>query len=153
AAVSTVANGGMRVQPYLVEKITDQEGSVVKEFAPQTKQRVISTTTASTVGRMMEGGAVEGGTRTNAAVDGYRVAARTGTAQKAEPVTKGYSVDKRTASFVGFVPVEQPRMTILVVVDEPKTSPYGGVVAAPAFSAIAQQSLAYLHVAPTQARK
>jgi cell division protein FtsI (penicillin-binding protein 3) len=89
AAVSAVANGGVRVQPYLVEKITDQDGSVVKEFVPQVKQRVISATTASTVARMMEGVAVEGGTGTNAAVDGYRVAGKTGTAQKADPVTKG----------------------------------------------------------------
>jgi cell division protein FtsI (penicillin-binding protein 3) len=86
-------------------------------------------------------------------VDGYRVAGKTGTAQKADPVTKGYSLDKRTASFVGFIPAEQPRLTILVIIDEPKTSPYGGVVAAPAFSAIARQSLCYLRVPPTQPLK
>jgi cell division protein FtsI (penicillin-binding protein 3) len=97
---------------------------------------------------MMEGVTVEGGTGTNAAVDGYRVAGKTGTAQKVDPVTHGYSVDKRTASFVGFVPVNDPKLTILVVIDEPKTSPYGGVVAAPAFGAIAQQALCYLKVAP-----
>ena len=84
----------------------------------------------------------------NAAVEGYRVAGKTGTAQKVDPVTRGYSADKRTASFVGFVPANNPRLTILVVVDEPKTSPYGGVVAAPAFSAIAQQTLCYLKVPP-----
>jgi cell division protein FtsI (penicillin-binding protein 3) len=89
----------------------------------------------------------------NAAVEGYRVAGKTGTAQKVDPVTKGYSVDKRTASFVGFIPADNPRLVILVVVDEPKTSPYGGVVAAPAFSAIAQQSLCYLKVTPDPALK
>lgn len=89
----------------------------------------------------------------NAAVEGYRVAGKTGTAQKVDPITKGYSVDKRTASFVGFVPAGNPRLTILVVVDEPKTSPYGGVVAAPAFSAIAQQTLCYLKVPPDKVIK
>jgi cell division protein FtsI (penicillin-binding protein 3) len=100
------------------------------------------------VEKMMEGVAAEGGTGTNAAVEGYRVAGKTGTAQKVDPLTHGYSVDKRTASFIGFVPADNPRLTILVVVDEPKTSPYGGVVAAPAFSAIALQSLCYLKVPP-----
>jgi cell division protein FtsI (penicillin-binding protein 3) len=81
-------------------------------------------------------------------VEGYRVAGKTGTAQKVDPVTKGYSATKRTASFIGFVPADKPRLTILVMIDEPKTSPYGGVVAAPAFSAIALQSLCYLKVPP-----
>jgi cell division protein FtsI (penicillin-binding protein 3) len=103
--------------------------------------------------RMMEGVATEGGTGMNAAVEGYRVAGKTGTAQKVDPVTRGYSVDKRTASFVGFIPADNPKLVILVVVDEPKTSPYGGVVAAPAFSAIAQQSLCYLKVPPDPALK
>ena len=89
----------------------------------------------------------------SASVEGYLVAGKTGTAQKVDPVTRGYSVDKRTASFVGFVPADNPRLTILVVVDEPKTSPYGGVVAAPAFSAIAQQTLCYLKVPPEQKMK
>jgi cell division protein FtsI (penicillin-binding protein 3) len=84
----------------------------------------------------------------SAAVDGFRVAGKTGTAQKVDPLTRGYSVNKRTASFVGFVPADKPRLTILVVVDEPKTSSYGGVVAAPAFRDIAQQTLCYLKVPP-----
>jgi len=91
---------------------------------------------------------VEGGTGTNAAVEGFRVAGKTGTAQKVDPVTRGYSLTKRTASFIGFVPADRPRLTILVMIDEPKTSPYGGVVAAPAFSSIALQSLCYLKVPP-----
>jgi cell division protein FtsI (penicillin-binding protein 3) len=82
-------------------------------------------------------------------VDGYLVAGKTGTAQKVDPMTKCYSATKRTASFVGFVPADNPRLAILVVVDEPKTSSYGGVVAAPAFREIAHQSLCYLKVPPT----
>ncbi|HEY5975338.1 MAG TPA: penicillin-binding protein 2, partial [Geobacteraceae bacterium] len=142
-AISAIANGGTLVKPFLVERVLDESGTVLKQFEPQQRQRVISPETARSVAKMMEGVAVEGGTGTNAAVDGFRVAGKTGTAQKVDPVTRGYSVDKRTASFVGFVPAERPRLTILVVVDEPKTSPYGGVVAAPAFSAIAQQTLCY----------
>jgi len=148
AAFSAVANGGMLMKPYLVEKITDAEGNILKEVTPQERHRVISPKTAKALAAMMEGVTVEGGTGTSASVDGYRVAGKTGTAQKVDPVTRGYSVDKRTASFIGFVPLNKPRLTILVVIDEPKTSPYGGVVAAPAFSAIAQQALCYLKVPP-----
>jgi cell division protein FtsI (penicillin-binding protein 3) len=75
------------------------------------------------------------------------VAGKTGTAQKVDSVTRRYGA-KRTASFVGFIPADKPRLTILVVVDEPRTSQYGGVVAAPAFRAIAQNSLAYMKVIP-----
>jgi cell division protein FtsI (penicillin-binding protein 3) len=152
-AMSAIANGGTLMQPYVVDRILDAKGNVVKQFSPASKQRVISPETARNVARMMEAVAAEGGTGTSASVDGFKVAGKTGTAQKADPVTKGYSIDKRTASFVGFVPADQPRLTILVVVDEPKTSPYGGVVAAPAFSAIARQSLCYLRVAPNQPLK
>jgi cell division protein FtsI (penicillin-binding protein 3) len=89
----------------------------------------------------------------SAAVDGYLVAGKTGTAQKVDPVTRSYSADKRTASFVGFIPADNPRLTILVIIDEPKTSPYGGVVAAPAFREIAQQALCYLNVPPAKSDK
>ncbi|HEX9022737.1 MAG TPA: penicillin-binding protein [Geobacteraceae bacterium] len=152
-AVSAVANGGLLMKPYLVEKITDENGAELEQTTPQVRRRVMSPETAATMARMMEGVTTEGGTGMNAAVEGYKVAGKTGTAQKVDPVTKGYSADKRTASFVGFVPSDNPRLTILVVVDEPKTSPYGGVVAAPAFNAIAQQSLCYLKVPPAKGMK
>jgi cell division protein FtsI (penicillin-binding protein 3) len=146
SAVSAVANGGNLMKPYLVDHIADDSGNVLKQFGPQVKRRVISPQTAKAVAGMLEGVVNEGGTGTGAAVDGYRVAGKTGTAQKVDPATRGYSAKKRTASFVGFVPLDKPRLAILVVVDEPTTSPYGGVVAAPAFSAIAQQTLCYLKV-------
>jgi len=145
-AVSAVANGGNLMKPYLVDRVTDDNGVVQKQFTPQVRRRVISAQTAKAVSGMLEGVVNEGGTGTNAAVDGYRVAGKTGTAQKVDPATHGYSAKKRTASFVGFVPLDKPRLTIFVVIDEPTTSPYGGVVAAPAFSAIAQQTLCYLKV-------
>lgn len=148
AAMSAIANGGVLMKPYLVEKISSENGDVLQEFGPTTRRRVISPKVAKTVTQMMESVTGPGGTGTSAAVEGYRVAGKTGTAQKVDPVTKGYSVDKRTASFIGFIPADKPRLTIMVVVDEPKTSPYGGVVAAPAFREIARQSLCYLQVPP-----
>ena len=148
AATGAVANGGNLMKPYLVDRITDDSGVVLKQFAPQLKRKVISAETAKSVAHMLEGVVSKDGTGFRAAVEGYRVAGKTGTAQKVDPATHGYSARKRTASFVGFVPLEKPRLVILVVVDEPQTSPYGGVVAAPAFSAIAQQTLCYLKVSP-----
>jgi len=153
AAFSAVANGGTLMKPFLVERISDENGNILQQFSPQARQRVISLETARTVARMMEGVTTEGGTGMNAALEGYRVSGKTGTAQKVDPITRGYSVDKRTASFIGFIPADDPRLTILVVIDEPKTSPYGGVVAAPAFKAIAQQSLCYLNVSPAKVDK
>lgn len=144
AGVSAVANGGVLMKPYLVERVVDDSGREVQRFQPQVVRRVISAETAGQVTRMMEGVVAAGGTGTKAAIEGFRVAGKTGTAQKVDPVSKGYSVSKRTASFVGFVPADKPQLTILVVIDEPKTSPYGGVVAAPAFREIAVNTLGYL---------
>jgi cell division protein FtsI (penicillin-binding protein 3) len=149
AAVSAIANGGTLMKPYLVEKISDDSGTVVRQFAPQIRRRVLSPATAQAMSKMMVGVTTEGGTGGNAAVDGYRVAGKTGTAQKVDALTKCYSANKRTASFIGFVPADRPRLAILVVVDEPKTNVYGGVVAAPVFREIALQSLCYLKVTPT----
>jgi len=146
SAVSAVANGGNLMKPYIVERILDDSGQEIQKFEPQTLHRVISADTAQQMTRMMESVTMNGGTGTNAAVEGFRVAGKTGTAQKADPVTHSYGA-KRTASFIGFIPADKPKLTILVVVDEPKTSQYGGVVAAPAFRAIAQNSLAYMKVA------
>lgn len=148
SAVSAVANGGVLMKPYIVERILDDSGREVQRFEPQALRRVISEDTSRKVARMMEGVTTSGGTGTNAAVDGFRVAGKTGTAQKVDPVTHGYSATKRTASFIGFIPADKPKLTILVVIDEPKTSPYGGVVAAPAFREIALNALCYLKVTP-----
>lgn len=147
SAISAIANGGMLMKPYLVERITDNNGQELQHIEPQTVRRVISAETATSITRMMEGVTQKGGTGTSAAVEGFRVAGKTGTAQKVDPAGRGYSATKRTASFVGFVPAEKPMLTILIVIDEPATSPYGGVVAAPAFREIAFNTLCYLKVA------
>jgi cell division protein FtsI (penicillin-binding protein 3) len=152
-AISAVANGGFLMKPYIVDRVTDDNGNVLQQFSPQTRRSVISQHTAYALTRMMEGVTDEGGTGIKASVEGYDVAGKTGTAQKVDPLTRAYSASKRTASFVGFVPAEHPRLTIVVVIDEPKTSSYGGIVAAPAFSEIALQSLCYLRVMPTKTVK
>lgn len=149
SAVSAVANGGNLMKPYVVEQIMDDNGQVVQQFGPQTLRRVISEDTSKKMTKMLESVTAEGGTGVNAALEYYRVAGKTGTSQKPDPVTRGYSKNKRIASFIGYVPSDKPKLTILVVIDEPTTSPYGGVVAAPAFREIAQSTLGYLKIAPT----
>ncbi|MDD2365566.1 MAG: penicillin-binding protein [Desulfuromonadaceae bacterium] len=149
SAMSAIANGGNLMKPYLVERIMNEDGTEVQHFEPQLVRRVISAETAAKVSKMMETVTAKGGTGTNAAVEGYRVAGKTGTAQKVDQVTRTYSLTKRIGSFVGFVPAENPKLTIAVIIDEPQGNKYGGVVAAPAFRNIARNSLAYLKVQPT----
>jgi cell division protein FtsI (penicillin-binding protein 3) len=148
SALSAIANGGNLMRPYLVEQILDDSGKVTQKFEPQVVRRVISPETARVMTKMMESVTGKGGTGTNAALDGYRVAGKTGTAQKVDPVTRTYSPTKRIGSFVGFVPADKPKLTIAVIIDEPQGVKYGGVVAAPAFRGIAQNSLAYLKIPP-----
>ncbi len=148
-ALSAIANGGNLMKPFIVEQILDDKGTVVQKFEPQVVRRVLSPESALTVTKMMETVTGEGGTGTKAALDGFRVAGKTGTAQKVDPVTRSYS-SKRIGSFVGFIPADKPKLTIAVIIDEPQGVKYGGVVAAPAFRSIAQNSLAYLKIQPNQ---
>lgn len=149
-ATAAIANGGLLMQPYLVERIVDGSGREQGFQEPNARNRVISEKTARQVRDMMVGVVEPGGTGTRAAVPGYRVGGKTGTAQKVDPVTGGYSVDKRVASFIGFVPAERPAMVILVTLDEPQGTTYGGVVAAPVFSRVAGQALRYLNIPPSE---
>ena len=146
-AYSTLANGGVRMKPYLVSKVVDPDGAVLVENGPVAVRRVVSEETAHTLVGMLEGVVTKEGTAPRARMDEYRVAGKTGTAQKVDPVAKGYS-DKRIASFIGMVPADAPRLVVAVVVDEPKTDVYGGMVAAPAFKEIAEAAMPYLGVAP-----
>jgi cell division protein FtsI (penicillin-binding protein 3) len=149
-ATAAIANGGLLMKSDLVRQVINDRGEVVERKPPQVLRRVVSEKVAAQVGAMMESVTREGGTGTLAAVPGYRVAGKTGTAQKVDPVTGGYSADKRVASFVGFAPVDNPRLVIVVMIDEPRTQVYGGLVAAPVFSRIAGQALRYLGVPPTE---
>ncbi|MHB1843905.1 MAG: penicillin-binding transpeptidase domain-containing protein [Deltaproteobacteria bacterium] len=146
-AYGALANGGELVPPRLVQEIVQPNGQVVVPAAPEPR-RVVKPEVAAAVTRMLEGVVQKGGTAEAGAVAGYRVAGKTGTAQKADPITGGYSADKRFASFVGYLPAERPRVVIGVFLDEPKGEVYGGVVAAPVFREIAEGLMARLAVPP-----
>ncbi|MDT8441646.1 MAG: penicillin-binding protein [Desulfuromonadales bacterium] len=149
-AVSAIANGGYLMEPFVVDRVVDSQGALVRQVQPKVVRRVISRDVARTVTQMMVTTTEEGGTAIRARVPGYRVAGKTGTAQKVDAVTGGYSVDKRVASVIGFLPADDPKVTILVVLDEPSNGVYGGVLAAPVFARIAAQTMQYLKVAPGQ---
>ena len=149
-AVSAIANGGNLMRPYVVQKVVDSFGETVRETDPKVVRRVISARTAHKMLSMMELVTDEEGTGRLAAVPGYLVAGKTGTAQKVDPVTGRYSDQKMVTSFIGAVPASAPRLVIFVVVDEPKIDAYGGLAAAPIFSRIAGQALSYLKVPPTR---
>jgi cell division protein FtsI (penicillin-binding protein 3) len=146
-AYAAVANGGFLMRPYVAQRITGPNGQVLFTNQPHVVRRVISKKTAHDLAAMLKEVTVEGGTGTMASVEGFEVAGKTGTAQKADPLHGGYS-KKRVASFVGFVPAADPRLVLMVLVDEPEASVYGGVVAAPAFGNIARGALRHLVVAP-----
>ena len=143
-AFSAIANGGYLMKPYLVKDILDRDGKVIKSNQPQIVKKVISGDTASKVTEMLRDAVAEGGTGTEAALNGYDVAGKTGTAQKVSG-GRGYAENKHVASFIGFVPAESPELVVLVAIDEPEGIQYGGIVAAPAFKAIAETSLRYLN--------
>ncbi|HKK01525.1 MAG TPA: penicillin-binding protein [Desulfuromonadales bacterium] len=152
-AAAAVANGGSLMRPYVVERVEAPSGAVVYKADPKVVRHVVSEAATGKVRAMMIQAVEDGGTGTLAKVPGYEVGGKTGTAQKIDPVTGAYSTEKIVASFVGFVPARNPRLVILVVVNEPEDRAYGGLAAAPIFSRIAAQSLRYLGVAPTQPRK
>lgn len=147
AAVGALANGGMRMSPYLVDAVLDRNGEVETLREPRIDRRVVSEDTARIVSAMMETVIDEGGTGTRAKVKGYRVAGKTGTAQKVENGV--YSATKRVSSFVGFLPADRPEIAVAVVVDTPTVgSRYGGIVAAPVFARIGEFTMRYLGIQP-----
>lgn len=148
-AFGAVANGGHLMRPYLVKSILDQRGKVVREFHPAVRRDVISSETAKKVRDILEGVTREGGTAPKAAIEGYHVGGKTGTAQKVDPIEKTYSKDKFVAFFGGFAPSDSPAIVILVALDEPKGKPHGGVVAAPVFSEVGYWTLNHLSVIPS----
>ena len=141
AAYAAVANDGVWLQPHLVEHVGGRASAHVD------RRRILRHDVATQLATMLTGVVAEGGTGLAAAVPGYHVAGKTGTAAKPLPDGSGYSTSRYVASFVGFVPATRPRLVILVTVDEPSTI-WGGVVAAPAFQELAQFALQYLEVPP-----
>ncbi len=141
AAYAAVANNGVWIQPHLVERIGEHP------VAPAKRRRVVSPRINRELKTMLTGVVDEhGATGTAAAIPGYTVAGKTGTAQVPGP--HGYTTGQYVASFVGMVPVAKPRLLVLVVVNEPRNNIYGGAVAAPAFEQIAKFDLQYLAVPP-----
>ncbi|HEX9163548.1 MAG TPA: penicillin-binding transpeptidase domain-containing protein [Thermoanaerobaculia bacterium] len=145
-AFATVANGGMRVEPRVIDRVIDSGGQTIYMPDRPAPQRVVSERTAAVLNEILKS-VVYRGTGERAALPEHVVAGKTGTAQKA--VHGGYAVDKFIASFGGYVPADRPRLVILVVVDEPRGEQYGGVIAAPAFREIAEATLHYLRVPPS----
>jgi cell division protein FtsI/penicillin-binding protein 2 len=143
-AYAAIANGGVLVAPHLIDRM---DGRPV-ELKP--RKRVVSRNVSSQMLSMLRGVVVEG-TGTEAAIPGYTVAGKTGTAAKIDSNGR-YSHTKYVASFVGLVPAIKPRLVIMVMVDEPAGSIYGGVVAAPAFKQIARFNLQHLEVPPDAPR-
>lgn len=142
AAISVIANGGQLMQPYIVQEIRDKYGERIKKFAPKMIRKAISLDTALRVKKILTG-VVQEGTGRLAQIPDVTAAGKTGTAQKLEP-NGAYSHNKFVASFIGFAPVEDPIVSIAVVIDEPRPSYFGGVVAAPVFKNVASDVIRYL---------
>jgi cell division protein FtsI (penicillin-binding protein 3) len=144
--IAAIANDGVRMKPRLVSHVVDAHGVTEWAQPPTPVARPISAETAQIVRDQMVLVTEDGGTGTRARVAGYKVGGKTGTAQK---VKGGRYSEARISSFVGFIPADDPVLTIVVIVDEPtQGSKYGGIAAAPAWSQIAEQSLRYLGVQP-----
>src|SRR5437763_1864000 len=146
AAYSILANGGTLVKPHLLRELRAPDGTVLFQAKPETRPALKPETTEALRG-MFEGVTLRG-TAKKAQLDGYSAAGKTGTAQKIDPRTHAYSATKFIGSFVGFAPVKNPAVVIIVVIDEPLGSYHGGDVAAPVFREIAEQILPELGVAP-----
>ena len=141
AAYAAIANGGILRAPRIVDSVGSRKQPVDKG------RRIISEETAASVRKMLEGVLGPGGTATGAAIDGYELGGKTGTAEKPDE-NGGYSKTKFVASFVGFAPAAHPRLLVAVMVDEPKGDIYGGTVAGPAFKKITSFALTNLRIAP-----
>src|SRR3954447_2869217 len=146
SAFGALANDGVRIAPHLIREVRDAGGNVVYRAQPE-QRRVISAETAIALRGMLEGVTLNG-TAKKAQLDGYSAAGKTGTAQKIDPKTKAYSSTKFVGSFVGFAPVSNPQVVIIVVIDEPAGAYHGGDVAAPVFREVAEQILPDLNVTP-----
>jgi cell division protein FtsI (penicillin-binding protein 3) len=150
-AVSAIANGGALMKPFIVEQIHTMQGDQVWNRDPEIRRYPIRHRTAQTLTALLEN-VVERGTGRQGAIRGYRVAGKTGTAQKFDPETGTYSSTKFIGSFVGFAPVEDPRFVMLVVIDEPKGPAWGATVAAPVFREVGEQVLRHLKIPPQRGR-
>ena len=152
SAVSAVANGGVLMKPAIVRHVEDRDGRIVRQARPVIVRRVLEPETVAPLTALLEG-VVEHGTGTKAAIPGYVVAGKTGTAQKVDPSGR-YSMIDHIASFVGFVPARRPAIVVLVSLDTPRgPRNQGGDVAAPLFARIAEPALRRLAIPPDDASR
>ncbi|HEX7489370.1 MAG TPA: penicillin-binding transpeptidase domain-containing protein, partial [Anaeromyxobacteraceae bacterium] len=151
-AVAAIANGGTLMKPILVRKVVDTAtGEVLSRSDPTPIRRAVSRASAALLTRWLEGVVRDpDGTGKRARLEGWRVAGKTGTAQKADPVTRRYSADKRFSSFVGFAPAEAPRIAVGVFIDEPRGEVFGGEVAAPVFRELVEHAMKSMGVPPSE---
>jgi cell division protein FtsI (penicillin-binding protein 3) len=145
-AMGSIANRGRLMHPTIVRSVADATGRTLEQATPKVERHVLPPHVAAALTEMMIGVATDGGTGVEAAVPGFLVAGKTGTAQKADYVRGGYAEDSWVSSFVGFVPARKPRLVISVTIDEPVIAHHGGTVAAPVFRRIAEASLRHLGV-------
>ena len=150
SALSTIANGGLLVHPRVVKRIEDTRDNVIRRFERKPSERVVSRKSTRILTKMLKKVVESGGTGSRAALEGYPVAGKTGTAQKVDPKTGTYSKRNCVSSFMGFFPADNPAVALLVMVDEPKEAVYGGLVAAPVFKTIAEQVIPYMGIKPDE---
>ena len=151
SAFGAVANGGTLMQPRLVRATLDADGRELRRLEPRPVRQVVSPETARTLTRLLVR-VVEEGTGRHAAIPGYEVAGKTGTAQKLDQATRRYSHAPGVLSFLGFAPADDPRFVMLVLLDEPSREKWGSEAAAPIFAAIGREILRYLEVPPRDAQ-
>jgi len=145
-AYSAIANGGLLMRPYVVSEIISPSLESIKRFSPKVERRVISEKSAGIMKDILKTVVEEGGTALKASIQGNSVAGKTGTAQMVDPKTRRYSKKDYVSSFVGFVPADKPEIALIVVVYKPRGARYGGVVAAPVFRNIIEDTLIYLKI-------
>lgn len=148
-AAAAIANGGNLMEPILVRRVVSSSGEVIREAVPRVRRRAVPENIAKLVAEMMVAVTEDEGTGTAAALEGFQVAGKTATAQKADPLTGQYSLDRYIASFVGFAPAKNPAVAIAVTVDEPMVTHAGGEVAAPIFRRVAEMALKYKGLTPS----
>jgi len=147
-AVGAIANGGVMVDPTVVDGFVSPDGKRT-DAEPTKTRRVVSKKAASIVTRMMEAVTAKNGTAPAAAIPGYRVAGKTGTAWRVNPITGRYVRGQNTVSFIGFAPADKPRFLTYVVLDKPYANAGGGATAGPVFHDIMSMALERFGVVPT----
>ncbi len=146
-ALSALINGGKLLRPYVVKYVSSSDGKIIKENRPLVIRRVSSESLSQTIKSLLEG-VVEEGTGKRAKVTGYSLGGKTGTAQIPASNKRGYLPNKYIASFMGFAPVDSPRIAGIVIIKEPTGAYYGGEVAAPLFRRMMKRVLPYLNILP-----